>query len=123
MRCRALLAFGLFVVAACGAPFKSEQVFRTAPNPTGCYAQLFSGDQFTGTGDYVNGPWRIADLRADRRWKDGVRSLRTGPSTTVRLWSDDNYRGSQVRLVANDSNVQVSNALGAAAASLQISCN
>ena len=123
MRRRAVFALGLLVIAACGARSHSAQVFRTAPNPNGCYAQLFSGEQFRGAGDYVNGPWRIPDLRSDTRWKDGVRSLRTGPGTTVTLWSDTNYRGSLLRVVADQRDSSVANALGGVAASLQISCN
>lgn len=110
-------------IAACGARSNSTQVFRTAPNPNGCYAQLFSGEQFTGTGDYVNGPWRIPDVRADQRWKDGVRSLRTGARTTVTMWSDGNYRGSLLRVASSQQDSSVSTALGGVAASLQISCN
>ena len=120
---RAFYALGLIVIAACGARSNSAQVFRTAPNPYGCYAQLFSGDQFKGVGDYVNGPWRIPDLRADNRWKEGVRSLRAGPGTTVTLWSDNNYRGSLLRVLSDQRNSSVTNALGGVAASLQVSCN
>ena len=123
MRPPAFLVFGLLVVAGCGARSNSAQVFRTAPNPNGCYAQVFSGEQFTGMGDYVNGPWRIPDVLADRRWKGGVRSVRTGPSTTVTLWSDDNYRGSLVRVQSNQRDSSVSSALGGVAVSMQISCN
>ena len=123
MRCGAFFAFGLVVVAACGARSNSAQLFRTAPNPNGCYAELFSGEAFGGAGDYVNGPWRIPDVRSDPRWKAGVRSLRTGPATTVTFWSEDNYRGRQVRVGSDERNSQVSIALGGAAASLQILCN
>lgn len=123
MTFRVCFAVALVVVGACGARSNSAQVFRTAPNPNGCYAQLFSGEQFTGTGDYVNGPWRIPDVRADRRWKDGVRSLRTGAGTTVTLWSDGAYRGSLVRVTASQRDGAVSRALGGVAASLQISCD
>jgi hypothetical protein len=121
-RC-AFYALSLVVIAACGARSNSAQVFRTAPNPNGCYAQLFSGEQFRGARDYVNGPWRIPDLRSEDRWKDGVRSLRTGPGTTVTLWSDANYRGSLFRVSSDKRDASVNNALGGVAASLQISCN
>lgn len=123
MRYRGVFAFGLLLVAACGARSNSAQLFRTAPNPNGCYAELFSGEAFGGTGDYVNGPRRIPDVRDDARWRGGVRSLRVGPSTIVRLWSDDNYRGSLVRVASDQNQPSLSNALGGAAASLQISCN
>ena len=123
MRCRAVFAFGLLVVAACGARSNSAQLFRTAPNPNGCYAQLFAGEQFLGTGDYVNGPRRVPNVRDDPRWRNGVRSLRVGPSTIVRLWAEDNYRGSMVRITSDQHQASVSSALGEAAASLQISCN
>ena len=123
VRHRAFCALGLLVIAACGARSSSTQVFRTAPNPNGCYAQLFSGEQFKGGGDYVNGPWRIPDLRADIRWKEGVRSLRTGPGTTVTLWSDNDYRGSLLRVLSDQRDSSVISALGGVAASLQISCN
>ena len=118
-----MFVLSLLLFAACGAHSDSAQLIHTAPNPNGCYAQLFSGEAFGGAGDYVNGPWRIPDVRADRRWRDGVRSLRTGPATTVMFWSEDNYRGRQVRVGSDERDLQVSSALGGAAASLQISCN
>jgi hypothetical protein len=119
---RSWFALGLLVIGACGARSNSTQVFRTAPNPNGCYAQLFSDERFRGWGDYVNGPRRIPDVRADRRWRDGVRSLRTGPATTVTFWSEDHYRGSLLRVGSDQHNPQIRDALGEAAASLQISC-
>ncbi len=98
-------------------------MFRTAPNPNGCYAQLFSDKQFSGRSDYVNGPRRIPDVRADSRWRAGVRSLQTGPATMVTFWSEDNYRGSLLRVGSDQRNSEISDALGVAAASLQISCD
>ena len=80
-------------------------------------------EQFTGAEDYVNGPRRIPDVRADPRWRGGVRSLRTGPGTTVTFWSQDNYRGRQVRVGSDERDSQVRNGLGGAVASLQISCS
>ena len=113
-------------MAACSARSSSMYSFRTAPNPNGCYAQVFPEEQFRGAGDYVNGPGRYAslsDLKADGRWRSGVRSVRTGPATTVTLWSEQSYRGGFVRLGPDQANARILNALNSAAASLQISCN
>jgi len=113
-------------MAACGARSNSTYWFRTAPNPNGCYAQIFAEEQFKGPGDYVNGPGRypsVSDLKADGRWPGGVRSVRTGPATTVTLWSERSYRGGLVRLGPDQRNARINDALKAAVASLQISCN
>ena len=112
--------------AACSAHSSSSYWFHTAPNPNGCYAQLFSEDQFKGPGDYVNGPGRYAsmsDLKADGPWRGGVRSVRTGPATTITLWSERSYRGSSVRLGPDQRNARLNDALSTAAASLQITCS
>lgn len=111
------------IVAGCAGRASNSYAFRTAPNPNGCYAELFPQEQFKGDGDYVNGPWRIPDLRADRRWADGVRSIRTGPGTTVTFWSEQNYGGSLLRLGPANRNARVTAELGEPPASLQISCN
>ena len=53
---------------ACGARSSSTYAFRTAPNPNGCYAELFPREQLKGDGDYVNGPARYprtSDVRPD----------------------------------------------------------
>jgi hypothetical protein len=124
---RVLLPVGLtMTLVACSAHSNSTYSFRTAPNPNGCYAQVFADEQFKGPGDYVNGPGRYAsmsDLKADGRWRGGVRSVRTGPTTTVTLWSEPSYRGGFVRLGPDQRNASINEALKAAAASLQISCN
>ena len=111
---------------ACSAHSNSASWFRTAPNPNGCYAQVFSDEQFKGPGDYVNGPGRypsVSDLKAAGRWPGGVRSLRTGPATTVTVWSERSYRGVSVRIGPDQRNARIDDSLKAAAASLQISCN
>src|SRR5947207_10557654 len=79
---RFLLPVGLaltLMTIACGARSSSSYAFRTAPNPNGCYAELFPRDQLKGDGDYVNGPARYSrtsDFRPDGQWRDGVRSVR-----------------------------------------------
>ena len=124
---RFLLPVGLALMTiACGARASSTYAFRTAPNPNGCYAELFPREQFMGDGDYVNGPARYprtSDLRPDGRWREGVRSVRTGPASTVTLWSEEGYRGALLRVGPNQHNARISEALSAAAVSLQISCN
>lgn len=125
---RPLLAIGLITttLVACSARSSGMYSFRTAPNPNGCYAQVFPEEEFRGPGDYVNGPGRYAsmsDLKADGRWRSGVRSVRTGPATTITLWSEQSYRGPFVRLGPDQGNARIIHALNTAAASLQISCN
>jgi hypothetical protein len=124
---RFLLPVGLTLLTiACGARSSSSYAFRTAPNPNGCYAELFPREQLKGDGDYVNGPARYprtSDLRPDGRWRDGVRSVRTGPASTVTLWSEESYRGALLRVGPNQDNARINEALSAAAVSLQISCN
>ena len=117
--CAAVIA----TVCACAGRENNSYAFRTAPNPNGCYAELFLQEQFKGDGDYVNGPWRIPNLRADRRWASGVRSIRTGPATTVTVWSEQSYRGSLLRIGPAQRNVRLMTDLGETPASLQISCN
>jgi hypothetical protein len=126
---RFLLPVGLtltLMTIACGARSSSTYAFRTAPNPNGCYVELFPRDQLKGDGDYVNGPARYprtSDFRPDGQWRDGVRSVRTGPASTVTLWSEENYRGALLRVGPSQRNERINDALSAAAASLQISCN
>jgi len=123
---RFLLPVGLTITMVACSAHSSSTSFRTAPNPNGCYAQVFADEQFKGPGDYVNGPGRYAsmsDLKADGRWRSGVRSVRTGPATTVTLWSERSYRGGFVKLGPDQRNARIDEALNAPAASLQISCN
>ena len=123
MNFRFVLVCGLTFVAACAARSNESRAFRTAPNPNGCYAEVFSQEQFRGAGDYINGPWRLSNVRMDPRWKSGVRSVRTGPRTTVTFWSSDGYRGSVLRVGPESDNRRVGRALGGAPASVQLSCN
>src|SRR5215831_5761990 len=107
MNRRFVLVCGLTFMAGCAARYDESRAFRTSPNPNGCYAEVFSQEQFRGDGDYINGPWRLANVRTDPRWKGGVRSVRTGPGTTVTLWSDGGYRGSMLRVSPGSDNPRV----------------
>jgi len=126
MRALLLVALIVTVVACGGARSSHAYAFRTAPNPNGCYAEVFSDESFKGDGDYVNGPARyprVSDLREGHRWPGGIRSVRTGPTTSVVLWSNESYRGASMTIGPDQRHPRISAALPAAAASLQISCN
>ena len=48
-------------IAGC-AQQAPQQVAVTAPNPVGCYVQVFEINRLAGPSDYLNGPMRYATL-------------------------------------------------------------
>ena len=117
-----LLAF--FV--GCGGRSSEKLAYRTAPNPNGCYVELFAQEQFRGSREFVNGPSqfaRFSDLAPGPAQQEGIRSVRTGSAAIVTVWGESRYRGSLLRLGPNQQNAQLNGAIGGKGVSLQVVCN
>jgi len=68
----------------------------TAPNPNGCYVQVFDGERLRGTKDFINGPMGYSTLSkmpngAD--WTRRIRSVEVGPAATATIWTGPNRSG------------------------------
>src|SRR5215475_10020760 len=127
MTIRTSLLIAAMLVAGCGARSNSQYAYRTAPNPNGCYAEVFAQDSFKGAHDFINGPnryARVSEFRRGENWQgDGIRSVRTGPSSTITVWSEERYRGSLLKLGPDQSISRVDEALSGKGISVEISCS
>ena len=93
MRWTAVLA-----LAASGCATASTSLVRgtTAPNPSGCYVQVFDGERLRGKADFINGPMHYATLSnlpngAD--WNGRIRSIEVGPAAMATIWTGPNRSG------------------------------
>jgi hypothetical protein len=123
---RILLPILLALVVACGAHSSRTYLHSAAPNPNGCYVEVFPREQFAGARDFINGPGRyarISDLPQGTARQGGIRSARTGPGAIATVWSDESYRGSLLRLGPDQQSPRLLDALGGKGLSIQIACN
>ena len=90
-------------IALIGCATTSSSLVRgmTAPNPSGCYIQVFDGERLRGGADFINGPMRYSTLSrlpngAD--WNGRIRSIEVGPAATATIWTGPNQSGKSMNL-------------------------
>lgn len=117
----ALLATG------CGSARESVLATRTAPDPTGCYVQIYSEPDYKGAREFVNGPRKYATLSnmpGRVSWRNRIKSLRVGPAITqVVLWTDEVFTGARWRLEGDRSIPRLNAPMSGAVESLEIDCS
>ena len=91
------------VIALTGCATTSSSLVRgmTAPNPTGCYIQVFEGERLRGPADFINGPMRygtLANLPNGADWAGRIRSIEVGPAATATIWTGPNRSGKSMDL-------------------------
>ena len=91
-------------IALAGCATTSSSLVRgmTAPNPSGCYIQVFAGERLRGVADFINGPMRYSTLSrlpngAD--WNGRIRSIEVGPAATATIWTGPNHSGKSMTLL------------------------
>lgn len=73
----------------------------TAPNPSGCYIEVFAREQLQGAADFINGPMRYSTLTSlpnGADWRDRIRSAEVGPAATVTIWTGPDRSGKSMDL-------------------------
>jgi hypothetical protein len=102
LRRRAWLILLMVLSAGCSA--RLGYATRTMPNPDGCYVQVWDRPGFTGSSDFINGPFQhrhLRDLAGRRSWDDRIRSMAPGPSTSAVAWSGEDFSGRSLVVTAD----------------------
>jgi len=91
------------VLTLTGCASASTSLVRgmTAPNPNGCYIQVFAGERLSGTAEFINGPVRygtLAHLPNGADWSGRIRSVAVGPAANVTIWTSENRNGKSMDL-------------------------
>lgn len=97
----------------------------TLPSPDGCFVQVWEQPLFVGASDYINGPRRyptLRDMPGRRDWRNRIRSLKVGPSSTVTVFSEENLRGSGLRAIKGTAHAELPNELMADIQSMVVEC-
>jgi hypothetical protein len=118
-----LCAFVLLLAAGCGRP--GEPLSLTMPNPDGCFVRVWEQERFVGVSDFINGPRAypsLRDLPRGRNWQNRIRSVEVGPAATAIVWSDETYRGLNVRLTTSAQYPRLAEGLTAGIESMAIEC-
>ena len=90
-------------IALTGCATTSSSLVRgmTAPNPSGCYIQVFDGERLRGVADFINGPMRygtLSRLPNGADWNGRIRSIDVGPAATATIWTGANQSGKSMNL-------------------------
>ena len=93
----------LATIALTGCATTSSSLVRgmTAPNPSGCYIQVFDGQGLRGGADFINGPMRygtLSNLPNGADWNGRIRSIEVGPAATATIWTGPNRSGKSMDL-------------------------
>jgi hypothetical protein len=94
----------LVSAAACrsGTPLDARNRSTRPPDPTGCYVRVFDSPEYRGAEEYINGPIkleRLTNLPGGKSWSQRIRSVRVGPAAEVTVWTNEQYKGQQLRMV------------------------
>jgi hypothetical protein len=98
----------------------------TLPSPDGCFVQVWEEPFFVGASDYVNGPRRyptLRDMPGRRDWRNRIRSLKVGSSSSVTVWSQEDFKGSTLRAVSNAAHPELPEGLTADVESMVVECD
>ncbi len=97
----------LLVVVGTGASCAARQpplIGMNAPDPNGCYVQVYEGDRFIGASDFINGPRRYATLGGlpnGANWSNRIRSVKVGPAATITVWTDAEFQGRSLHMAVD----------------------
>jgi len=94
----------LAALALTGCATTSSSLVRgmTAPNPSGCYIQVFDGERLRGVADFINGPMRygsLSNLPNGADWNRRIRSIEVGPAATATIWTGPDRSGKSMDLL------------------------
>ena len=125
----AILALVVIVAGGCArrtdAARSADVVFRTMPNPEGCYLQVWDGAQYLGVSDFINGPRDYPSLRSlpnKRSWRNRIASVRVGPTAEAMAFTNENFQGAAVPLLPGTSHPVLPENAVARIESLRVSC-
>ena len=102
-----------------------ESIFRTMPNPDGCYMQVWETAQYAGMSDYINGPREYASLRKmpnNRSWRNRIASVRVGPTAMVTAFADEEFSGATFQLTADSAHRQLPGGIAGEIESVRVTC-
>ena len=131
MSLRPSLAAVVLLVSACAgrgdnqALRPPDSIFRTMPNPDGCYMQVWETAEYAGMSDYINGPREYASLRRmsnNRSWQNRIVSVRVGPTATVTAFADEDFRGATLQLHADTAHRRLPGGIAGHIESVRVAC-
>lgn len=98
---RLMAVLPAIALAGCASASSSLVRGMTAPNPSGCYIQVFDGERLRGVADFINGPMRfgtLSNLPNGADWNRRIRSIEVGPAATATIWTGPNRSGTSMDL-------------------------
>ena len=99
----ALILAGLVGVGVMSAYAASDVEVKTVDKA--CYAEIFEDNDFDKDDPHVTiqGPSQIANLKdySGRNWNNDIESIIVGPNATMTVYSDKDFKGTELVLPAN----------------------
>jgi hypothetical protein len=121
-----LITFSAAALAGCAKQPVLEGIGGAAPNPNGCYAFVYDQADWKGERAVLNGPsrwWSVERLRVDDKdWRNRIRSIEVGPTATVTLFTEVNYRGASQQFGPSSQPSRFDAGLSAGVESIAMTC-
>lgn len=93
------LGYGGLGLATAAADLETKTVDKA------CYAEIFEDSDFDKDDPHVRiqGPTQIANLKeySGRNWNNEIESIIVGPNAMMKVYSDKDFKGTEVVLPAN----------------------
>jgi hypothetical protein len=113
-------------LAGCAKQPALEGLGGPAPNPNGCYVFVYDRTDWRGERAVLNGPakwWSVERLWLnDKDWRNRIRSIDVGPSATVTLYTELNYKGASQQFGPASKPSRLDGQLSSGVESLDLAC-
>jgi hypothetical protein len=126
MRTSALAVLAAAMLSSACIGRRSPIAHSSAPDPSGCFVEVFAQEEMKGPRDFINGPakyWKLDELPFGADWHNRIRSLRVGPAATLILWTRQGFEGESIRLGPDRNHPRLLEDFRSKIASLAIGCH
>jgi len=124
-RATGIIILAVVLSSACTGR-RSAIAHASAPDPTGCFIEVYAQEKFEGPRDFINGPvkyWHLKQLPFEVNWHERIKSIRVGPTATVLLWVKEGFEGDPLKFGPDRNHPQLIPEFSGKIASLQIMCS
>ncbi len=112
----------LFLAVNCKNESNTVQEASTTSSESGCFVELFDGDNYTDDQIKIEGPAEYTDLKnlpgSKKDWTDEADSFKSGKNTTVTFYTKTGFQGDSITYKGGENKPSMDEP-----SSMKIKCN